>query len=480
MTVHIHHGDALDVLRQLDDNSVDAIVTDPPYSLGFMNRTWDRHDSPEAFQQWCRAWATEALRVLKPGGHMLTFGGTRTFHRMMCGVEDAGFEIRDTLMWIHGQGFPKSLDVSKAIDRAAGAEREVVGSYEVTRDLSGGSWAKLHGKPNGATTHDITAPATDAARQWQGWGTALKPAYEPIVLCRKPLDGTVAGNVLRWGTGALNVDGCRVEGGARPLIEADYKPTENSAYEGRMDGSLQGDSRNAGTTTAGRWPAHVTLDPDAAALLDQQSGERSSGMMRAGTRPKGERNTYGQDAADGYETRSDTYGDSGGCSRFFFVAQEDTCSADCCNGCSPTTDTNGSTEHPPSAAGVSCAAAPAANGTSTDASRVLYTAKAPTDERPRVNGIAHPTAKPLDLMRWLCRLITPPGGTVLDMFAGSGTTLEAALLEGFHAIGIEAEADYLPLIEARIARRRDPVRAIELAGEDGGLFDLLDDDGGAA
>jgi site-specific DNA-methyltransferase (adenine-specific) len=200
----LHLGDCLEVLRTMPDCSIDAVVTDPPYGLSFMGKKWD-YDVPSV-----EVWA-ECLRVLKPGGHLLAFAGTRTQHRMACRIEDAGFEIRDMIAWVYGSGFPKSLDVSKAIDKAAGAEREVVGKYTVSRDMSGGSWADLHGIPNTAKQHDITAPATEAARQWAGWGTALKPALEPITVARKPLVGTVAANVLKWNTGALNIDGSRVQ-----------------------------------------------------------------------------------------------------------------------------------------------------------------------------------------------------------------------------------------------------------------------------
>lgn len=206
MTLQLHNGDCLEVMKSIPDNSVDSIVTDPPYGLSFMGKRWD-YDVPSA-----EIWA-ECLRVLKPGGHLLAFAGTRTQHRMACRIEDAGFEIRDMIAWVYGSGFPKSLDVSKAIDKAAGAEREVVeviqrapaGSVDLTQ--SGGRNYRMSGE------QEVTTPATDAARQWQGWGTALKPALEPITVARKPLAGTVAANVLAHGTGAINVDGCRVGGG---------------------------------------------------------------------------------------------------------------------------------------------------------------------------------------------------------------------------------------------------------------------------
>lgn len=204
--VSLHYGDCLDVLKTLPDNSVDSIVTDPPYGLAFMGKRWD-YDIPSV-DIW-----RECLRVLKPGGHALIFGGTRTYHRITCRVEDAGFEIRDCIMWLFGSGFPKSHDVSKAIDREAGAEREVVRTVRKTPSAASDNlhegwkrpWAEDHPK-----MMNITAPATEAAKQWEGWGTALKPAYEPCILARKPLEGTVAANVQKWGVGGINVDGCRV------------------------------------------------------------------------------------------------------------------------------------------------------------------------------------------------------------------------------------------------------------------------------
>jgi DNA modification methylase len=473
---------------------------------------WDTRTAEGAnqYQFWCQEWAEEVWRVLKPGGHMLAFGGTRTFHRLACAVEDAGFEIRDSIAWLYGSGFPKSLDVSKAIDKAAGAEREVVGPNRYAspgRRVGVSSVLSNNGPALMGNKGPETAPATPEAEQWQGWGTALKPAFEPIVVARKPLAGTVAANVLAHGTGALNVDATRIgareweddeslcascaapaDNSARPTAPASgastatrpAEPTTNAraavtpaatsrAVTGCSDGtkaaststssstepsgssttdpsplatsgssttstatssttasrtcnSCGAPSTTATTTSAspnGRWPSNVVLDESQAEALDAQSGELASGLMRAGTRPKGERETYGQDAAGGYETQRDTPGDSGGASRFFYVA------------------------------------------------------KADAGERVRVNGTAHPTVKPLALMRWLVRLVTPPGGVVLDPFAGSGTTVEAAILEGFEVIAIEREADYLPLIHQRINRRRDPVAAVRATLEDAGLFDLI-------
>jgi site-specific DNA-methyltransferase (adenine-specific) len=308
-------------------------------------------------------------------------------------VEDAGFEIRDSIAWLYGSGFPKSLDVSKAIDKAAGAEREVVGTRKVSASDLGQSsgWNALD---TSSGNYNYTAPATEAAEQWEGWGTALKPAFEPVVVGRKPLEGTVAQNVQRYGTGALNIDATRIG----ETVETWPKSRNYSAKEMSRPGSTlatDAETQLTGPAPAGRWPANVVLDETTAPLLDQQSGRagahgsnRGTGLMRGDIGPVG------------LKERSATTppNDEGGASRFFYVA------------------------------------------------------KAPKRERPVVDGVAHPTVKPLALMRWLVKLVTPPGGTVLEPFAGSGATVEACMLEGFNVIAIEQEADYIPLIQARIDR----------------------------
>jgi site-specific DNA-methyltransferase (adenine-specific) len=256
MDYTLHHGDCLEVMATMADNSVDAVVTDPPYGLSFMGKNWDHGVPGEAFWR-------EALRVAKPGAHLLAFGGTRTFHRLAVAIEDAGWEIRDTVIWCYGSGFPKSLDVSKAIDRAAGAEREVVGSkvglpgYSLAVDKGRGVACVAHG--NSAKECEVTAPATSEAQQWQGWGTALKPAWEPVIVARKPLEGTVAANVLKYGTGAINVDGCRVEAvEGRPLIISHGDGFGSGEHVTAYGNGLSG-SRHGGTTTTGRWPANLII-----------------------------------------------------------------------------------------------------------------------------------------------------------------------------------------------------------------------------
>lgn len=434
--VTLWHGDCIETMRLLPDASVDAVVTDPPYGLEFMGREWDGADgfrrslnaadvgrenvfgrasakapeykttsraragmtgtgytdgadrieqpsflgginpkcqacgkwqrggnpcsceSPDfpneragrmhTFQEWCETWAVEALRVLKPGGHMLAFGGTRTWHRLASAVEDAGFEIRDSIAWLYGSGMPKG------------------------------------GLSN-------------------GWSTTLKPAFEPIVVGRKPLVGTVAANVLAHGTGALNIDASRVKGEPVESGRAGRAVLSTSSMAG---GDLRA-AASAEVNTAGRWPTNVLLDPSQAEALDAQTGTLTSGKLEAHhTRNPKESGILG---AFGSAEGARGYGDSGGASRFF-----------------PT---------------------------------FRYEAKAKTAERPVVDGVAHPTVKPIAIMRWLVTLVTPPGGTVLEPFAGSGTTVEACILDGFNVIAVERGDEYLPLIEARIARGHASVEA---------------------
>jgi site-specific DNA-methyltransferase (adenine-specific) len=418
MSAVVMHGDCLDVLAALPDGSVDAVVTDPPYELGFMGKAWDGVGVAYSVDLW-----RHALRVLKPGGHLLAFGGTRTYHRMACAVEDAGFEIRDSITWLYGSGFPKSLDVSKAIDKAAGATREVIGRtvspFRVDAAASRGT--ALHGSVRGDFSRQTaggyrytehTAPATDDAARWSGWGTALKPASEPIVVARKPLAGTVAANVQAHGTGALNIDACRVAATDKARFPAGIISDTERVFGGGA-GTYDTRPRVADRDPSGRWPANLVLSHAAdcheggpcvngcpVAELDAQSGAlRARGNV---TPTGGGGGMYGH-----LPTVVDHGpGDSGGASRFF-----------------PT---------------------------------FRYQAKAPARERPKAEGIAHPTVKPLALMRWLVRLVTPPGGTVLDPFAGSGTTAEACLIEGVECIAIEREAAYLPLIQARIDRCEVP------------------------
>lgn len=456
------HMNCLDGLRVLGDNSVDSIVTDPPYGLRFMGKKWD-YDVPSV-----KLWA-ECLRVLKPGGHLLAFAGTRTQHRMAVRIEDAGFEIRDMIAWAYGSGFPKSLDVSKAIDkqrtedvgpvrvicRAIRAAMDALGlkshhlvdafdgchprliDHWAARDTDSQpslptweQWEKLRGllcmdgrhdaevwRLNGRKgqpgdtwqnaevigiqenamsgwradgtglsanfiDREIKAANSDAARQWQGWGTALKPALEPITVARKPLAGTVAANVLQHGTGALNIDGCRV-----PAEKATGWGGGGSAL---YEGGLSRDGGEARLQDSGRWPANLIHDGSEEVLAgfpESKAGGSVSGKEPSKT---GTANCYGE-----YE-------------RVPFAGHNDTGSA----------------------------------------ARFFYCAK--TSKSDRGDGNNHPTVKPTDLMRYLCRLVTPPGGLVLDPFTGSGSTGKAAKLEGFQFIGFELSEEYVAIARARI------------------------------
>jgi DNA modification methylase len=440
----LYHGDCREVLAELPDCSVDAVVTDPPYGLEFMGKDWDapwkgdtrqigdssfqkgrskhgqvRHglgasyggnaqEKLRHYQSWMTDVAAECLRVLKPGGHLLAFGGTRTWHRMAVAIEDAGFEIRDSIAWMYGSGFPKSHNVAIAIDKAAGAM-----GHRGVRVSVAGNRAQGQDLPH-ASSMPAHEPATDAAANWQGWGTALKPAFEPVVVARKPLIGTVAENVLEHGTGALNIDGCRIDYAS----DADKgKALAGDAFK-RKDTSDKGWSRPwmedperiaemnreaKQRAQAGRWPANVILDEDQAAALDQQSGVQKDGVAVNRNRSADtEKRGWIGPTASRVGQPDVTYGGTGGASRFFYVP------------------------------------------------------KANRKERPTADGVAHPTVKPLALMTYLIRLVTPPGGIVLDPFAGSGTTLEAATVEGFRSIGIELTPEYLPLIEQRLRRNIQP------------------------
>ena len=490
----VHHGDCLAVLRTLPDESIDAVVTDPPYGLsntdpkhvaetltkwvtgdheytppvkggGFMGKTWDSFVPPPAVWDEC-------MRVLKPGGHLLVFAGTRTQDLMGLSIRLAGFDIRDGIGWIYGSGFPKSMDISKAIDKAGGVSPEVQARVlrearvraGLSRDQVAESvgctsssvrdWEEGRARATGREIEYITpspayrealadllgytsderrvvgvgggsrglyetghrgieyddAPATPEAERWAGWGTALKPAIEPVIVARKPLEGTVAANVLEHGTGGINVDGCRVpttdnlNGGAYAKVGG---RTESASLHGGSGMNVPGKTTGKDfEQPEGRFPPNVLLDPEAAAAMDEQSGwsKSSSATRRNTAEAHNKTGSMGKSSGD-WETRG--HADAGGASRFFPVFK--------------------------------------------------YQAKAPAKERPQHTAedgrvVKHATVKPLALMRWLVRLVTPEGGVVLDPFAGSGTTGEAAILEGFDSILIEGEAEHLPLIDVRINR----------------------------
>lgn len=422
----LHLGESLDVLRTLPASSVDAVVTDPPYGLGkepnalamlrdwlkdghhdvkgrgFMGKEWD------AFVPQPALWA-EVLRVLKPGGHLLAFGGTRTVDLVGLGLRIAGFEIRDMIAWVHGQGFPKSLDVAKAIDKEAGAEREVVGQKDVGPDMRGGNFKTSAGR----MVADITAPATEAAEQWDGWGTALKPALEPIVVARKPLAGTVAANVLEYGTGALNIDGCRVDGvvTSNPLVR--------NAPGFQSNGLANQGATGSGKVSLGCWPANLIHDGSEEVLREFPLAVGQQGRARTDGAYQGN-NTFG--ALRHITKMPEPRGDSGSAARFFYCAKPSASERNA--GCESLPDREWRDEG------------------------ACVPERGDRPFRPSKNN--HPTVKPLALMRYLCRLVTPAGGLILDPFLGSGTTGAAALLEGFRFVGMEREAEYMPIARARI------------------------------
>jgi len=366
-------GDCLRILPTFDAERFSTVITDPPYGLGFMGKTWDRGVPGVPFWE-------EIMRVCKPGAFLLAFGGTRTFHRLTCAIEDAGWEIKDCVLWLYGQGFPKSLNIGKSIDKAAGAEREILGKRtdgryangfsEAAKRATGNAWKENQGFVGEMGV--ITAPATDLAREFDGWETALKPAWEPIIVAMKPLDGTFAQNAQRHGVAGMNIDGGRI-GFDRPAMAkvSNGTPREFLRSEGRAV---------VGTQSGGRWPANVLLDEEAAALLDEQSGVLTSNSGTLTHKNGVQRNAFGKYGA----CASAGISDSGGASRFF------------------------------------------------------YTAKASKSDRGAGND--HPTVKPIALMKYLCTLTaTPTGGEILDPFGGSMTTLVAARECGRLATAIELD-----------------------------------------
>ena len=428
-------GDCREVLGQLPDNSVDSIVTDPPYELGFMGKSWDSSGVAYDVNLWM-----DCFRVLKPGGHLLAFGGSRTWHRLAVAVEDAGFELRDSIAWLYGSGFPKSLNVSKAIESTLTRGSSHSTALRATEQAGDGESYQLKGKNNGilgeTRIYDRKEfeASTSEAKEWKGWGTALKPAFEPVVVGRKPLVGTVAENVLEWGVGGLNIDGSRIPGRVQKGAANNFVFIPGGEVN---DGYVKG--TGAHFHNEGRWPANVILDEVTAGFLDEQSGVSKSGkpgVERIAT--SWNANTYGAGIGKIAGQQRGDFGDSGGASRFFYVAK------------ASKRDRNEGLE------GLEGASS---GGKGNGLARVCETCGAsilkPCDcpERSFVNPQVknfHPTVKPTQLMRYLIKLVTPPGGTVLDPFTGSGSTGKAALLDGFGFVGAELTEEYLPIIEGRL------------------------------
>jgi DNA modification methylase len=377
----LHVGNSLDVLPTLPPSSVDSIVSDPPYGLSFMGKDWDHGVPGEAFWR-------EALRVAKPGAHLLAFGGTRTFHRLAVAIEDAGWEIRDCVMWVYGSGFPKSHDVAKAIDKAAGA----MGHEGHNMRTDNGIGTASYRATVDPREYVRPLPVTDAAKAWAGWGTALKPAWEPIIVARKPLDGTVAANVLQHGTGAINVDGCRIE--------------SDDGFEKAWDRPI---STNIGARNG------AFISTGAQHLIDISANKPTGGRWPANF------------IHDGSEEPTSILGDA---ARFFYSAKADKMDRD--DGCK----------------GIPKRRCATLAGADTDRQDLD-----PVSERFRTSPSSnnHPTVKPTDLMRYLVRMVTPIGGVVLDPFMGSGSTGRGALLEGCRFVGIDLSDEYATIARERIA-----------------------------
>jgi len=506
--VVLYHGDCLDHMATMDANCVDTIITDPPYGLEFMGKDWDapwKHGKPskefntiepgtlggftrlpnyarvnnlrcsncghwkfssnpcacdnpqfpnarlgamEAYEEWTRRWAVAALRVAKPGAMMLAFGGTRTHHRLMCAIEDAGWEIRDCMMWLYGSGFPKSFDISKGIDKAAGATREVVGmrlpppdsdywrkgfdpaiNTNFSRRISATSY-RPQGDNKGFAT--ITAPATPAAATWYGWGTALKPAWEPIIVAMKPVDGGFVHNALTWGVAGLSIDGGRI---GTELIER--------GRNGRHPQADWGMAPVGQGMASGRWPANLVLDEEAARLLDEQSGVLSGGGGRNPGQPRNAQSKTSFVLPDATVNSFAARG-NGHPSRFFYTAKASRSEREA--------GLEGCDKQPVHPGGNEWGSTSMWNGENSDEAW-----KAKNPNHPAANH--HPCVKPIALLRYLCRLTrTPTGGVVYDPFMGSGSTGIAAIQEGRAFIGAELDAEYHEIARRRIEHARRQMR----------------------
>jgi site-specific DNA-methyltransferase (adenine-specific) len=417
-------GDCLDKLKELDDNSVDSIVTDPPYGLSFMGKKWDYDVPSQAIWEEC-------MRVLKPGGHLLAFAGSRTYHRMAVRIEDAGFEIRDQIMWVYGSGFPKSHNIGKGVDKLQGNEREVVGENPNKKGRKSDGKVSfvsdtLLGKGENAGVY-----VDKGNSQWEGWGTALKPAHEPIVMARKPLsENTVVDNVLQWGTGGINIDDSRI--GLDEELDKSQLRTINRSQKTEKDGwgmNSNGSDTAQVVRPEGRFPANIIFDEEAGKLLDEQSGiSKSTGGRNGNKEGVGHNGIYGKyngEVKDG----NPGLGDVGGASRFFY-----------CPKTSKTDRNEGLDEFE--------------EKTRSDMNKMMgksgnFKTGSGNDRTTEFKN-HHPTVKPTDLMLYLIRLVTPKGGTTLDPFMGSGSTGKAAVRGGFDFVGIEREKDYFQIAEARI------------------------------
>lgn len=484
MNIKLKLGDCLEVLKTIPDNSIDSVVTDPPYGLEFMGKEWDTfktgriaeykeggsidmeqiqsrkgkggagpsytkraaprckkcdkqrwsgspckceepdfeidNSTQHTFQSFTEAWARECLRVLKPGGHLLAFGGSRMYHRLACGVEDAGFEIRDQIMWVYGSGFPKSHNIGKAIDKIEGNDREVVGEKKNKINLNATKEGDKSFYENAWQNKDyIDLPITKGNSEWEGWGTALKPAHEPIVMARKPLsEKSIAENVLKHGTGGINIDGSRITIGEGDKTSAGHRTCNIFETEKISGGNGSPDYE---THEQGRFPANIIFDEEAGQLLDEQSGNRKGFSGGGGNNIPftNEPNSKGE---------FNYYKDTGGASRFFYCPK------------AAKKDRNEGLDNEP-----------------TRTKNRVNSGGIENDPKwaPVETKNNHPTVKPTDLMRYLINLITPPNGTILDPFMGSGSTGKAAVRCGVNFIGIEKEQEYMDIAKARIEHEKN-------------------------
>jgi len=413
--MRLHNGDCLNVLKMMieDEVFVDSIVTDPPYELGFMGRSWD--STGIAFQK--ETWEL-CFKVLKPGGHLLAFSGSRTYHRMAVAIEDAGFEIRDQVMWLYGSGFPKSMNIGKTLDKKLGNERESLGTkIKKAGDMRSGNYDK------GGDYDDIELEITKGNTEWEGWGTALKPAHEPLVLARKPLsEKSVVDNVLKHRTGGINIDECRVEGN-----DAKY-PDTNPDFrdQGRQSKENIGiDKLSFGQTENVKRKKVVRKSRDENGVwTNDNSGMKAEGSEYADADPRGR--FPSNIMHDGSGIIKELFEDK---SKYFYCAK--TSKAERNQGLDNFIKKN-----------------KVFNGQSPNASKDMKGVEQKFTTKPSAN--IHPTVKPIKLMKYLCRLITPKGGTILDPFMGSGSTGMAAKEENFEFVGIEKEEEYFNIATARI------------------------------
>ena len=410
-------GDCLEKLKDLPDNSVDSIVTDPPYGLSFMGKKWD-YDVPST-EIW-----SECLRVLKPGGHLLSFSGSRTYHRMAVRIEDAGFEIRDQIMWVYGSGFPKSHNIGKAVDKLQGNDREVLDDNP-NKIINK---ADLCIEPLNSLKKEFDL--TKGTSEWEGWGTALKPAHEPIVMARKPIsEKTVAENVLRWGTGGINIDDSRI--GETVETWPSSRSYKSGNVRNRDVENTDAITQETSEAPNGRWPANIIFDEEAGEILDQQSGISKSAVFDSekykSVNGFKSGNIYGTATKDLEYSRG--FSDKGGASRFFYCPKASKKDRD--------EGMDGFEEKMSEIAQINSQTKLQPNGEYVENITL-----------PRKN--VHPTVKPTELMLYLIKLVTPKGKTVMDCFMGSGSTGKAAVKGGFDFIGIEREEEYYKIAEARI------------------------------